>query len=198
MPYVRHTGMSFDPYNYDAMMTYMKTMFDMAERMPDLKRARLVRVADDRIIGTTSYTNKEAAEAASELARPAMAGLAEFMTGQPNIMQGEVVWGVDSDNQSKPAGYIRHTAVSFDPSKFDTMISFFDGVTDQFREVPGLIRTRVVRVLEDRIIGTSAFENKASADNAIKEHSGIMANMVEFTTGAPNVREGSIVWSHDK
>ena len=34
MPYVRHTGMSFDPSNYAAMMTYMKTMFDMAERMP--------------------------------------------------------------------------------------------------------------------------------------------------------------------
>ena len=56
MPYVRHTGMSFDPSNYAAMMTYMKTMFDMAERMPDLKRGRLVRVADDRIIGTTGYT----------------------------------------------------------------------------------------------------------------------------------------------
>ena len=50
MPYIRHTGMSFDPSNYDAMMTYMKTMFEMAESMPDLKRGRLVRVADNRII----------------------------------------------------------------------------------------------------------------------------------------------------
>ena len=74
MPYVRHTGMPFDPSNYDAMMAYMKPMIDMADSMPNLKRGRLVRVADDRIIGTTSYTNKEAAESASELARPAMAG----------------------------------------------------------------------------------------------------------------------------
>ena len=198
MPYVRHTGMPFDPSNYDAMMAYMETMFEMADSMPKLKLGRLVRVADDRIIGTIGYTNKEAADAGSELARPAMAGLAEFMTGQPNIMQGDVVWTFDSDDQSKPAGYIRHTAVSFDPSKFDTMISFFDGVTEQFRGVPGLIRVGVVRVQEDRIIGTSVFDNQASADNAVQEHSGMMADMAAFTTGPPSVREGRIIWSHDK
>ena len=51
MPSVRHTGMSFDPSNYDAMMTYMKTMFEMAESIPDLKGGRLVRVA------AVSYTH---------------------------------------------------------------------------------------------------------------------------------------------
>ncbi len=198
MPYVRHTGMPFDPSNYDAMMAYMETMFEMADSMPKLKLGRLVRVADDRIIGTIGYTNKKAADAASEFARPAMAGLAEFMTGQPNIIQGDVVWTFDSDDKSKPAGYIRHTAVSFDPSKFDTMISFFDGVTEQFRGVPGLIRVGVVRVQEDRIIGTSVFDNQASADNAVQEHSGMMADMAAFTTGPPSVREGRIIWSHDK
>jgi hypothetical protein len=190
--------MSFDPSNYDAMMTYMKTMFEMAESMPDLKRGRLVRVADNRIIGTTGYTNKEAADAGAEQARPAMAGLAEFMTEAPILRKGEIVWAFDSDDQSKPTGYVRHTGVSFALSKFDTMISFFDGITEKFRGVPGLVRVRVARVFEDRIIGTSAFEDKASADKAVQEHRGLMAGMAEFSSGAPNIREGEVIWSHDK
>ena len=198
MPYARHTGMSFDPSNYDAMMTYKKTMFDMAESMPDLKRGCLVRVADDRIIGTTGYTNKEAADAGAERARSAMAGLAEFMTEAPILRMGEIVWAFDSNNQSKPAGYVRHTGVNYHPSNFDTMISFFDGITEKFRGVPGLVRVRVARVFEDRIIGTSVFANKASADKAAQEHKGLMADMAEFTTGAPNIREGEVIWSHDK
>ena len=198
MPYARHTGMSFDPSNYDAMMTYMKIMFDMAESMPDLKRGRLVRVADDRIIGTTGYTNKEAADAGAERARSAMAGLAEFMTEAPILRMGEIVWAFDSNDRSKPAGYVRHTGVSCDPSNFDAMISFFDGITEKFRGVPGLVHVRVARVFEDRIIGTSVFANKASADKAVQEHKGLMADMAEFTTGAPNIREGEVIWSHDK
>ena len=198
MPYIRHTGMSFDPYNYDAMMTYMKTMFEMAESIPDLKGGRLVRVADNRIIGTAGYTNKEAADAGAEQARPAMAGLAEFMTEAPILRKGEIVWAFDSDDQPKPTGYVRHTGVSFAPSKFNTMISFFDGITEKFRGVPGLVRVRVARVFEDRIIGTSVFENKASADNAVQEHRGLMAGMAEFASGPPNIREGEVIWSHDK
>ena len=198
MPYVRHTGMSFDPYNYDAMMTYMKTMFDMAERMPDLKRGRLVRVADDRIIGTTGYTNKDTADAGAERARSAMAGVAEFMTSAPILREGEIVWAFDSDDQSKQAGYIRHTGVSFASSQFDNMISYFDGIAEKFRGVPGLVRVRVARVFEDRIIGTSVFENKALADKAVQEHRGLMADMAKFTSGAPSIREGDVIWSHDK
>ena len=198
MPYVRHTGMSFDPSHYDAMMTYMKTMFEMAENMPDLKGGRLVRVADNRIIGTAGYTNKESADTGAEQARPAMAGLAEFMTEAPILRKGEIVWSFDSDDQSKPAGYVRHTGVSFDSSKFDTMISFFDGITEKFRGVPGLVRVRIARVFEDRIIGTSVFEDKASADNAVQEHRGLMAGMAELASGAPIIREGEVIWSHDK
>ena len=41
MPYVRHIMITFDPLNYDAMMTYMKTFFDKAEDMLDLKRCLL-------------------------------------------------------------------------------------------------------------------------------------------------------------
>jgi len=198
MPYVRHTGMSFDPSHYDAMMTYMKTMFEMAENMPDLKGGRLVRVADNRIIGTAGYTNKESADTGAEQARPAMAGLAEFMTEAPILRKGEIVWSFDSDDQSKPTGYVRHTGVSFDSSKFDTMISFFDGITEKFRGVPGLVRVRIARVFEDRIIGTSVFEDKASADKAVQEHRGLMAGMAELASGAPIIREGEVIWSHDK
>ena len=198
MPYVRHTGMSFDPSHYDAMMTYMKTMFELAENMPDLKGGRLVRVADNRIIGTAGYTNKESADTGAEQARPAMAGLAEFMTEAPILRKGEIVWAFDSYDQAKPTGYVRHTGVSFASSKFDSMISFFDGITEKFRGVPGLVRVRVARVFEDRIIGTSVFENQASADKAVQEHRGLMAGMAELASGAPIIREGEVIWSHDK
>ena len=173
MPYVRHTGMSFEPSNYDTMMTYLKTMFDMAETMPDLKLGRLVRVAENRLIGTTGYLSRELANAGAEQARPAMAGLAEFMTEAPMIREGEIVWSYDADDSSKPAGYVRYTGVNFDPSNFDSMISLFDDLTEKFRVVTGLIRVQVARVFENRIIGTSVFEDKTSADNAVQEHKGI-------------------------
>ena len=75
MPYVRHIMITFDPLNYDAMMTYMKTFFDRAEDMLALKRGWLVRVADDRIIVTAGYVDKESAEAGIEQASQLWQGL---------------------------------------------------------------------------------------------------------------------------
>ena len=63
--------------------------------------------------------------------------------------------------------YVRHTAMPFDPSNYDTMMAYM----------------------------TTMFE---MADNAVQEDSGMMAGMAEFTTGASNVREASVIWSHNK
>ena len=145
--------MTFDPSNYDAMMTYMKTVFDMA---------------DDRIIGTTGYTNKEAADAGIEQARPAMARLAEFMTTPPVVREGEIIWSDDAEDSSLAPRYVRHLVYGFDTSRCDALVSFWDTITEIYRDVSGLIRVRLARCLEpnNRMFQTVVYDSETQRTQA--------------------------------
>ena len=194
MPYGRITRVIFDPSKYDAMMTIAKSI-DFSG-WSGLRLLTVTRVAEDTVLVTAGYENKAAADANVENAKASLGKMAEFMTEEPFVREGEVVWGVDGD-QSLTPGYVRHVFVDFDPAKYDAMMSYFDTTTERFRGVAGLIRVRILRILENRTAAVAVYDNKASADAGQENMRAIMAGIAEFVTGDYNIREGEVGLHHD-
>ena len=194
MPYGRITRVIFDPSKYDAMMTIAKSI-DFSG-WSGLRLLTVTRVAEDTVLVTAGYENKAAADANVENAKASLGKMAEFMTEEPFVREGEVVWGVDGD-QSLTPGYVRHVFVDFDPAKYDAMISYFDTTTERSRGVAGLIRVRLSRILENRMVTVGVYDNKASAVAGQENMRAIMAGIAEFVTGDYNIREGEVVLRHD-
>jgi len=194
MPYGRITRVIFDPSKYDAMMTIAKSI-DFSG-WSGLRLLTVTRVAEDTVLVTAGYENKAAADANVENAKASLGKMAEFMTEEPFVREGEVVWGVDGD-QSLTPGYARHVFVDFDPAKYDAMMSYFDTTTERFRGVAGLIRVRILGILENRTAAVAVYDNKASADAGQENMRAIMAGIAEFVTGDYNIREGEVGLHHD-
>ena len=194
MPYGRITRVIFDPSKYDTMMAVAKSI-DFSG-WSGLRLLTVTRVAEDTVLVTAGYENKAAADSNVENAKASLGKMAEFMTEEPFVREGEVVWGFDGD-QSLTPGYARHVFVDFDPAKYDALMSYFDTTTEPFRVVLGLIRVRLARILENRMVSVAVYDNKSSADAGQENLKSIMAGMTEFVTGDYNVREGEIVLRHD-
>ena len=194
MPYGRITRVIFDPSKYDAMMTIAKSI-DFSGWY-GLRLLTVTRVAEDTVLVTAGYENKAAADANVENAKASLGKMAEFMTEEPFVREGEVVWGFDGD-QSLTPGYARHVFVDFDQAKYDAMMSYFDTTTERFRGVAGLIRVRILRILENRTAAVAVYHNKASADAGQENMRAIMAGIAEFVTGDYNIREGEVGLHHD-
>ena len=76
---------------------------------------------------------------------------------------------------------------------------WFDGLTttERFRGVAGLIRVRLPRILENRMVAVAVYDNMGSADAGQENMRAIMAGIAEFVTGDYNIREGEVVLRHD-
>ena len=194
MPYARITRVIFDPSKYDAMMAVAKSI-DFSGWF-GLRLLTVSRVAEDTVLVTAGYENKAAADANVENAKASLGKMAEFMTEEPFVREGEVVWGFDGD-QSLTPGYARHVFVDFDQPKYDAIMSYFDTTTERFRGVAGLIRVRLSRILENRMVAVGVYDNKASADAGQENMRAIMAGIAEFVTGDYNIREGEVGLHHD-
>ena len=194
MPYGRITRVIFDPSKYDAMMTIAKSI-DFSG-WSGLRFLAVTRVAEDTVLVTAGYEDKAAADANVENAKASLGKMAEFMTEEPFVREGEVVWGFDGD-QSLTPGYVRHVFVDFDPAKYDALMSYFDTTTERSRGVAGLIRFRLSRILENRMVAVGVYDNKASAVAGQENMRAIMAGIAEFVTGDYNIREGEVVLRHD-
>ena len=94
-------------------------------------------------------------------------------------------------------GYVRHVFADFDPAKYDGLISYFDTARERSRGVAGLIRFRLSRILENRMVAVGVYDNKASADAGQENMRAIMPGIGEFVTGDYNIREGEVVLRHD-
>ena len=194
MPYGRITGVGFDPSRYDDMMAVAKNI-DFSG-WSGLRVLSVTRIAEDRLGIVAGYEDKAAADANVGNAKTSLGTMAEFMTEEPVVREGEVIWGFDGD-QSLTPGYIRHVFVDFDPAKYDALLSYFDTTTEKFNGVPGLRSVRLARILENRMASIAVYDNKASADAGQENLRAIMGGMAEFVTGDYNVREGEEILRHD-
>ena len=209
MPFVRHTMMTFDPSNYDYIMSIADSTREAMAGWSGLISVRAVRVADNRMIVTGAYVNKAAADANAENARTNFGKMGEFMTEPPVQREGEVIWSYDADDQSVEAGYIRHLIYGFDTSKYDALMSYWDTTTVTARGISGLIRVRLVRCQEpnNRMFQTAAYDSKQSAEAGLAAMRSVMAGMDDFIINDPSipgvaqfekntsVRAGEVVWT---
>ena len=91
--YMRFVRAIIDPSKYDAMMSVVNGgVLDKYKDVPGLSRLLLVRVNETHMIAASGYVSKEAADAARENTDAPLASVSEYMTAEPLIRQGNLVW----------------------------------------------------------------------------------------------------------
>ena len=99
--YSRHTTVSIDPSKLDALLAYADSIVGTLKSISGLRRIRVATVkapppykSEDRITVTAGYDSKGLADAASEQVAGVWAGMAEFMTEDPErrIVAGDLVY----------------------------------------------------------------------------------------------------------
>ena len=216
MPYVRHNLMTFDPEKRDAMMSVLNTGLDRVNDIPGLRAVRVhfdtAQGADNRLVITGFYDDKQAAEAAQERVKADLSTLSEFVVGEPIVREGEIIWSFDADGAPSigqvVSGYMRHTTVGIDPSKLDALVAYADSTVGTLKSIPGLRRIRIATVKgpsqlyqsEDRITVSSAFDTKEASDAALEQNASIWAGMAEFLADDPERRivGGDLIYAYNR
>ena len=91
--YMRFVRAIIDPSKYDAMISVVNGgVLDKYKDVPGLSRLLLVRVNETHMIAASGYVSKEAADAARENTDASLACVSEYMTAEPLIRQGNLVW----------------------------------------------------------------------------------------------------------
>ena len=106
--YVRHVIFTYDPEQYEAMMSYVETTTERFRGVSGLQRVRLVHCIEPnktpRMFSSAVFDNKISADAGQENMRDIMAGLDEFIIDDPtvpgvaqfekniSVREGEVIW----------------------------------------------------------------------------------------------------------
>jgi hypothetical protein len=106
--YVRHVVFTYDPGQYEAMMSYVETTTERFRGVTGLQRVRLVHCIEPqktpRMFSSAIFDNRTSAEAAQENMRAIMAGMDEFIIDDPSVpgvpqfeknisvREGEVIW----------------------------------------------------------------------------------------------------------
>jgi hypothetical protein len=84
----------------------------------------------------------------------------------------------------------RFTAFDFDPAKYESMMSSFETVRAQLKDIPDLLNVRVVRTLENRMMVMSGYRSRNALNAATEAHSSIFADFAQYIVGEPLVRAG--------
>ena len=193
---VRFTSFDFDQSRYDSMLSDFEAIQKgVLDGIAGLARTRIVRTADDHVMGMSTYESMEELEAANDAHASIFADFAKYVTGEPVIRSGELIEAVDGP--APGVGYMRFTRAIFDPSNYDAMMSSLDGQLEKlFKDISGLYRLRVVRIADDRMLAAAAYTDKSAADAGRDTAQTALSGMAEYMTEPPFVREGDLVWSY--
>ena len=207
MVYGRWTIFYFDASKKDAMLSHLTSQLDkMTNEVTGAVQGRLVQVAENRMVVHATYENKEAADAAAERASGIRASMGEFVTDTPIIREGELIWGVDPEGQTpgsptpafltalQAASYMTFRATDIDSSKYDSLMAYMDSKKEQFRGISGLLRLRIARIAEDRLVAATIYDSKSSSDAAQENAAAVMAGGSEFFTGNVVFLQGDLLW----
>ena len=193
---VRFTSFDFDQSRYDSMLSDFEAIQKgVLDGIAGLARTRIVRTADDHLMGMSTYESMEELEAANAAHASIFSDFAKYITGEPIIRSGELIEAVDGP--APGVGYMRFTRAIFDPTNYDAMMSSLDGQLEKlFKDISGLYRLRVVRIADDRMLAAAAYTDKSAADAARDTAQAALSGMAEYMTEPPFVREGNLVWSY--
>ena len=91
--YMRFVSVVIDPTKYDAIMSYLNSgHLEKFKDVAGLSRLFITRTTEDRMLAASGYIDKASSDASKESAQAALAGMAEYMTEEPLIREGELVW----------------------------------------------------------------------------------------------------------
>ena len=214
MSYIRHTIVSIDPGKKDSLLPHLTAQLDSFQSTAGLIGLRIVDAADNRMVVTAVYEDKQSADAASQKASGVRDGASEFVTEEPVVREGEVAWrylaeGVE--NRQAMPGYARHIAVAYDPSKFEAMLTYMDSQTALYKSIDGLRRILVTPVsgsenhprlqdrignLDHRMMVTVGYDSKAQSESARGKVNTFWESLAEFLTDEPRILEGNFVYGY--
>ena len=204
MVYGRFTLFYFDATKKDDLLSQLASRLETrANEAPGFIQGRLTQLAENRMVVGAFFKDKSSADANSEGhngLRDFLADFVDWEMGEPVVREGELVWGFDTEGHgpgtpTPTASYATYRATDIDPSKYDSLITYMESVRDQYRGVSGLIRLRIARIAEDRVVAIALYDSKASSDKAQENAKAIMSGGSEFFTGNVVFLEGDLVWS---
>ena len=222
MPYVRHTLITFDnSEKRDAFVSRLTTVLDGLQDISTLRAMRLAfdtaedpdtvrRIPGHRLMASAIYNDKQSMDAADERINEALPDLMPFISGEPVVREGEIIWAFDNDGGTdKPAmpGYIRHTTLSIDPSKLDGLIAYADSTVSTLKSISGLRRIRVAAVKgtppyksEDRMVVTAGYNTKEAAGASTEQTASIWSGMTEFLAddSERTVLAGDLIYAYNR
>tara|TARA_B100001765_G_scaffold145596_1_gene92725 strand:- start:311 stop:613 length:303 start_codon:yes stop_codon:yes gene_type:complete len=91
--------------------------------------------------------------------------------------------------------YYRINIISFDASRKDEYLAYFDSVKDRIKAISGLQSLNVIETGEGEGVGVACYDSKESAEDAFPTVKEIMGGMAQFFTGPPELKLGPIMWS---
>ena len=91
--------------------------------------------------------------------------------------------------------YYRINIISFDASRKDEYMAYFDSVRDRIKAISGLQSLNVIETGEGEAVGVACYDSKESAEDAFPTVKEIMGGMAQFFTGPPELKLGPIMWS---
>ena len=91
--YMRFVSVVIDSSKYDAIMSYLNSgHLEKFKGVSGLSRLLITRTTEDRMLAASGYVDKESSDSAMETVQAALTGMAEYITEEPLIREGEVVW----------------------------------------------------------------------------------------------------------
>ena len=90
--------------------------------------------------------------------------------------------------------YYRITAVSFDPDRYDDMLTATEAARDEMKAIAGLQSAVIVRVGDGKSITIGAYDTEESAAPAQPKVQAIFGRLAEWLTAPPEVQEGPVIF----
>ena len=91
--YMRFVSVVIDSSKYDAIMSYLNSgHLEKFKGVSGLSRLLITRTTEDRMLAASGYVDKESSDSAMETVQAALTGMAEYITEEPLIREGELVW----------------------------------------------------------------------------------------------------------
>ena len=91
--------------------------------------------------------------------------------------------------------YYRITKAEVQAGKFEEAMSTMESLRDSIGKINGLVSSNLVRISETEMLGVAAYESKEHLEATQKEFNELMANMMPYMAGAPEVSYGEGVFS---
>ena len=106
--YARHLAVGYEPSKFEAMLAYLESQTGIYRSIDGLRRILVTPVSgsedhpqsrerignlDNRMIVTVGYDSKAQSEAARDKVNAFWKSMAEFLTDEPLVSEGEFVYG---------------------------------------------------------------------------------------------------------